>query len=82
MMNLVLKEPIGVCGQIIPWNFPLLMLIWKVGPALACGCTLVLKVGRMLAFANVLLLKKRLMRCDVVDKREDPPFRFGVCQTY
>lgn len=36
-------EPIGVCGQIIPWNYPILMLAWKFGPALACGNTLVLK---------------------------------------
>ncbi|RMD88926.1 MAG: aldehyde dehydrogenase family protein, partial [Alphaproteobacteria bacterium] len=36
-------EPVGVCGQIIPWNFPLLMLAWKVAPALAAGCTVVLK---------------------------------------
>ncbi|MCA9799576.1 MAG: aldehyde dehydrogenase family protein [Cyanobacteria bacterium HKST-UBA04] len=39
----LLKEPVGVCGQIIPWNFPLLMAIWKLGPALAAGCTVVLK---------------------------------------
>ena len=37
------KEPVGVCGQIIPWNFPLLMAGWKVAPALAAGCTVVLK---------------------------------------
>jgi acyl-CoA reductase-like NAD-dependent aldehyde dehydrogenase len=37
------KEPIGVAGQIIPWNFPLLMATWKLGPALAAGCTVVLK---------------------------------------
>jgi aldehyde dehydrogenase (NAD+) len=36
-------EPVGVCGQIIPWNFPLLMQAWKLGPALACGCTVVMK---------------------------------------
>ncbi|KAJ0175231.1 hypothetical protein K1T71_009372 [Dendrolimus kikuchii] len=36
-------EPVGVCGQIIPWNFPLLMAAWKLGPALATGCTLVMK---------------------------------------
>lgn len=36
-------EPIGVCGQIIPWNFPLLMAAWKIAPALACGNTVVLK---------------------------------------
>jgi acyl-CoA reductase-like NAD-dependent aldehyde dehydrogenase len=37
------REPVGVCGQIIPWNFPLLMASWKIGPALAAGCTTVLK---------------------------------------
>ncbi|WP_028067456.1 aldehyde dehydrogenase family protein [Solirubrobacter soli] len=37
------KEPVGVVGQIIPWNFPLLMAAWKLGPALATGCTIVLK---------------------------------------
>ncbi|MEX1143189.1 MAG: aldehyde dehydrogenase family protein [Thermoleophilaceae bacterium] len=37
------KEPVGVCGQIIPWNFPLLMAVWKIAPALAAGCTVVLK---------------------------------------
>ncbi|KAI0032424.1 aldehyde dehydrogenase [Vararia minispora EC-137] len=36
-------EPVGVCGQIIPWNFPLLMMVSKIGPALATGCTVVLK---------------------------------------
>jgi acyl-CoA reductase-like NAD-dependent aldehyde dehydrogenase len=37
------REPVGVCAQIIPWNFPLLMAAWKVAPALAAGCTVVLK---------------------------------------
>jgi phenylacetaldehyde dehydrogenase len=37
------REPVGVVGQIIPWNFPLLMAAWKLGPALATGCTIVLK---------------------------------------
>jgi phenylacetaldehyde dehydrogenase len=37
------KEPVGVVGAIIPWNFPLLMAAWKIGPALAAGCTVVLK---------------------------------------
>ncbi|HVN53029.1 MAG TPA: gamma-aminobutyraldehyde dehydrogenase [Anaerolineaceae bacterium] len=37
------REPVGVVGQIIPWNYPLMMAIWKLGPALAAGCTLVLK---------------------------------------
>jgi betaine-aldehyde dehydrogenase len=37
------SEPVGVVGQIAPWNYPLVMAIWKIGPALAAGCTLVLK---------------------------------------
>jgi len=37
------REPLGVCGQIIPWNFPMLMVAWKWGPALAAGCTIVMK---------------------------------------
>jgi len=41
--NYTLREPVGVVGQIIPWNFPLLMAAWKLGPALAFGCTVVLK---------------------------------------
>ena len=40
-----IREPVGVCGQIIPWNFPLLMAAWKLGPALACGNTVVLKAA-------------------------------------
>jgi len=39
------REPVGVCGCIIPWNFPLAMLAWKLGPALAAGCTVVLKTS-------------------------------------
>ncbi|WP_157218099.1 aldehyde dehydrogenase family protein [Flavisphingomonas formosensis] len=38
-----LREPVGVVGQIIPWNFPLVMAVWKIAPALAAGCTVVLK---------------------------------------
>lgn len=38
-----LKEPVGVAGQIIPWNFPFMMAVWKIAPALAAGCTVVLK---------------------------------------
>jgi acyl-CoA reductase-like NAD-dependent aldehyde dehydrogenase len=41
--NYTLREPVGVVGQIIPWNFPLLMAAWKLSPALATGCTIVLK---------------------------------------
>ena len=42
-VSLTLKEPIGVAGQIIPWNYPLLMAAWKLAPAIAAGCTCVLK---------------------------------------
>jgi phenylacetaldehyde dehydrogenase len=44
-LSMTRPEPIGVVGQIIPWNFPLLMAAWKLGPALATGCTVVLKVA-------------------------------------
>ncbi|MCG8462621.1 MAG: aldehyde dehydrogenase family protein, partial [Holophagales bacterium] len=52
------QAPVGVCGQIIPWNFPLLMLAWKIAPALACGNTVVLKPAEFtsltaLAFAEL-----------------------------
>lgn len=40
---LAMREPVGVAGQIIPWNYPLMMAAWKLGPALAAGCTCVLK---------------------------------------
>ncbi len=53
-------EPLGVCGQIIPWNFPLLMLAWKIAPALAAGNTVVLKPADLtpltaIAFAELLV---------------------------
>ena len=40
---LIVREPIGVVGLVLPWNFPLLMLAWKIGPALAAGCSVVVK---------------------------------------
>ncbi|MES2176791.1 MAG: aldehyde dehydrogenase family protein [Gemmatimonadota bacterium] len=42
-MSLALREPVGVCGQIVPWNYPLLMAAWKIAPAICAGCTVVLK---------------------------------------
>jgi betaine-aldehyde dehydrogenase len=42
-VSLALREPIGVAGQIIPWNYPLLMAAWKIAPALCAGCTMVIK---------------------------------------
>jgi len=43
--NYIKKEPVGVCAQIIPWNFPLLMFSWKIAPAIAAGCTIVMKTA-------------------------------------
>lgn len=43
MFSYTRKEPIGVVGQIIPWNYPILMISWKFGPALAAGCCIILK---------------------------------------
>ena len=50
-----LREPVGVVGQIIPWNFPLLMAAWKLAPALACGCTVVLKPAEQTPLTALLL---------------------------
>lgn len=50
-----LREPIGVVAQIIPWNFPLLMAAWKLGPALAAGCTIVLKLAEQTPLSGLRL---------------------------
>jgi aldehyde dehydrogenase (NAD+) len=59
-------EPVGVAGQIIPWNFPLLMLAWKIAPALACGNTVVLKPAETTPLSALLF-------CDVLRQAELPP---------
>ena len=53
--NYTLREPVGVVGQIIPWNFPLLMAAWKFGPALACGNAVVLKPAEQTPLSALLL---------------------------
>jgi aldehyde dehydrogenase (NAD+) len=58
-------KPVGVAGQIIPWNFPLLMLAWKVAPALACGNTVVLKPAETTPLTALLF-------CDVLRQAELP----------
>ena len=40
---MIIREPIGVVAAILPWNFPILMLAWKIGPALATGCSVIVK---------------------------------------
>lgn len=54
-VGMTIKEPIGVVGQIIPWNYPLLMMAWKVAPALAAGCTIVLKPAEQTPFTALML---------------------------
>ena len=46
-LNYTLREPVGVVGAIVPWNYPLQIAVWKVAPALACGCSVVLKPSEM-----------------------------------
>jgi betaine-aldehyde dehydrogenase len=57
-LNLVLKEPYGVVGCITPWNYPLLLLSWKVAPALAAGNTVVIKPSEMTPLSTLLLAEK------------------------
>lgn len=49
------KEPVGVCAQIVPWNYPLMMAAWKVAPALAAGCTLILKPASLTPLTAIAL---------------------------
>ena len=56
-MSLALREPIGVAGQIIPWNYPLLMAAWKLAPALCAGCTMVLKPAEQTPLTMLALAK-------------------------
>jgi betaine-aldehyde dehydrogenase len=53
----VVREPIGVCGQIIPWNFPILMVAWKLAPALAAGNTVILKPSELTPLTAIELFK-------------------------
>lgn len=57
-LNLVLKEPYGVVGCIIPWNFPLLLMAWKVAPALAAGNTVVIKPSEMTPLSTLFMAEK------------------------
>jgi len=61
VLTFTLKEPVGVCGQILPWNYPIPMLVWKIAPALAAGCTIVLKPAEqtpLTALAMAALIKE------------------------
>jgi gamma-glutamyl-gamma-aminobutyraldehyde dehydrogenase len=52
-LALVVREPIGVVGLVLPWNFPLLMLAWKIGPALAAGCSVVVKPAELTSLTTL-----------------------------
>lgn len=56
-LSLVLREPVGVVGQIIPWNFPFLMAAWKIAPALAAGNTIVIKPSSSTSLSLIVLLE-------------------------
>ncbi|MGI8475767.1 MAG: aldehyde dehydrogenase family protein [Thermomicrobiales bacterium] len=55
LLDYTLREPVGVCAQIVPWNFPLLMAAWKVAPAIAAGNTVVLKPASVTPITAILL---------------------------
>jgi betaine-aldehyde dehydrogenase len=63
-MSLALREPIGVAGQIVPWNYPLMMAAWKLAPALCAGCTMVLKPAEQTPL-SVLELASSFADCGV-----------------
>jgi betaine-aldehyde dehydrogenase len=65
-LSLVVREPVGVVGQIIPWNYPLLMAAWKLAPALAAGCTAVLKPAEQTPISA-------LMLAEILEQLEFPP---------
>lgn len=56
-LNYTLKEPVGVCALVVPWNFPLSMCAWKLGPALAAGCTAILKPAEQTPLIAVRLMQ-------------------------
>jgi phenylacetaldehyde dehydrogenase len=70
-LTYTLREPVGVVGQIIPWNFPLMMAAWKVAPALACGNSVVLKPAEQTPLSALLL-------AEVLEQAEVPAGVFNV----
>ena len=56
-LNFTLKEAVGVCGLIVPWNYPLLLTAWKLGPAIAAGCTVIIKPARQTPLTMLELCK-------------------------
>lgn len=54
-LNYTVREPVGVCAQIVPWNYPIMMAAWKLAPALAAGCTIILKPASATPLTALLL---------------------------
>ncbi|XP_059046455.1 aldehyde dehydrogenase X, mitochondrial-like [Achroia grisella] len=70
VLTFTLKEPVGVCGQILPWNYPIPMFIWKVAPVLATGCTTIIKPAEqspLTALALAALIKEAGVPAGVVN---------------
>ncbi|MGP8268526.1 MAG: aldehyde dehydrogenase family protein [Terracidiphilus sp.] len=70
-----MREPIGVVAQIIPWNFPLLMAVWKLAPALACGCTIILKLAEQTPLSGLRLAQ-------LIDEAGFPPGVVNILTGY
>jgi phenylacetaldehyde dehydrogenase len=70
-----LREPVGVCGQIVPWNFSFMMAVWKLAPALAAGCTVVLKPAEQTPLTALLL-------AELVEQAGFPPGVVNVVTGY
>ncbi len=74
-LNYVLREPIGVVGQIVPWNFPLMFCGWKLGPALAAGNTVVMKPSELVPLSTLRL-------CELFEEAGLPPGVLNVVPGY
>jgi acyl-CoA reductase-like NAD-dependent aldehyde dehydrogenase len=74
-LNFVTHEPIGVVGQIVPWNFPLMFCGWKLGPALAAGNTVVMKPSELVPLSTLRL-------CELMDEAGIPPGVVNVVPGY
>jgi len=74
-LNYVLREPIGVVGQIVPWNFPLMFCGWKLGPALAAGNTVVMKPSELVPLSTLRL-------CELFEEAGFPPGVVNVVPGY
>ena len=57
MVSRVVREPVGVCALITPWNYPLLQISWKLAPALAAGCTVVVKPSELTPLTTIKLVE-------------------------